>query len=163
MPQRYRGCKMIGNILLHRLRAFWVFAAVRNVALFAVFSFLAPNLVLAQEEPHVSALPIDTTTLQRNLTPWGMFLTADIVVQAVLIGLVFDSIVTWTVWLGKTIELMTLKRHLRAHLNTLAQGRSEGQVERLANARSVVGRFIGAAETELQLSADVTEKDGIKE
>src|SRR5215470_14115178 len=43
--------------------------------------------------------------LPRNLSPWGMFLNADIVVKAVMIGLAFASLVTWTVWLAKTIEL----------------------------------------------------------
>src|SRR5436309_6408534 len=37
--------------------------------------------------------------LPRDLTPWGMFVSADIVVKAVLIGLVFASLVTWTIWL----------------------------------------------------------------
>ena len=43
--------------------------------------------------------------LPRNLSPWGMFLNADIVVKAVMVGLAFASLVTWTVWLAKTIEL----------------------------------------------------------
>src|SRR5262249_3895498 len=43
--------------------------------------------------------------LPRNLSPWGMFLSADIVVKAVMVGLAFASLVTWTVWLGKTVEL----------------------------------------------------------
>ncbi|MGB6400811.1 MAG: tonB-system energizer ExbB, partial [Bradyrhizobium sp.] len=43
--------------------------------------------------------------LPRNLSPWGMFLNADIAVKAVMIGLAFASLATWTVWLAKTIEL----------------------------------------------------------
>src|SRR5207249_2061006 len=43
--------------------------------------------------------------LPHNLSPWGMFLNADIVVKAVMIGLAFASLVTWTVWLAKTIEV----------------------------------------------------------
>ena len=35
--------------------------------------------------------------LPSNLSPWGMFLAADIVVKAVMIGLAFASLVTWTV------------------------------------------------------------------
>ena len=34
-----------------------------------------------------------------------MFMNADIVVKAVMLGLAFASLVTWTVWLAKTIEL----------------------------------------------------------
>src|SRR5215470_6961600 len=47
-----------------------------------------------------------TATLPRDLSPWGMYLNADPVVKAVLIGLAFASIVTWTVWLAKTIEIV---------------------------------------------------------
>ena len=47
----------------------------------------------------------DNALLPRNLSPWGMFANADIVVKAVMIGLAFASLVTWTVWLAKTIEL----------------------------------------------------------
>ena len=39
-----------------------------------------------------------------------MFVNADILVQAVILGLAFASLVTWTVWLAKTIELQ-LARH----------------------------------------------------
>jgi uncharacterized membrane protein YraQ (UPF0718 family) len=31
-----------------------------------------------------------------QLTPWGMFVNADKVVKAVLIGLTFASVITWT-------------------------------------------------------------------
>src|SRR3974390_296232 len=43
--------------------------------------------------------------LPQNLSPWGMFLNADILVKAVMVGLAFASLVTWTIWLAKTIEL----------------------------------------------------------
>ena len=55
-----------------------------------------------------------TATLPRDLSPWGMYLNADPVVKAVLIGLAFASIVTWTVWLAKTIEIVLAKRRVRA-------------------------------------------------
>ena len=50
--------------------------------------------------------------LPRDLSPWGMFLAADIVVKAVMIGLVFASVLTWTIWLAKAIELMLARRAL---------------------------------------------------
>jgi biopolymer transport protein ExbB len=49
---------------------------------------------------------VATATLPRDLSPWGMFVNADSVVKAVLIGLAFASLVTWTVWLAKTIEIV---------------------------------------------------------
>src|SRR5471030_429389 len=60
--------------------------------------------------------------LPRNLSPWGMFLNADIVVKAVMIGLAFASLVTWTVWLAKTIELRVAKWAARRRLKMLEGG-----------------------------------------
>ena len=48
--------------------------------------------------------------LPRDLSPWGMFMNADVVVKAVMVGLVIASVVTWTVWLAKTIELLKARR-----------------------------------------------------
>ena len=45
-----------------------------------------------------------------------MFMNADAVVKAVMIGLVIASIVTWTVWLAKSIEIMRAKRKVRVGL-----------------------------------------------
>ena len=41
----------------------------------------------------------------RELSPWSMFLSADILVKAVMIGLAFASLVTWTIFIAKMIEL----------------------------------------------------------
>src|SRR3954471_9366013 len=35
----------------------------------------------------------------RELSPWSMFLNADILVKAVMIGLAFASLVTWTIFI----------------------------------------------------------------
>jgi biopolymer transport protein ExbB len=69
-----------------------------------------------------------------------MFVNADSVVKAVLIGLAFASVVTWTVWLAKTIEILICKRRVRAALNILASVRSTSEgVERLADTRARFG------------------------
>ena len=54
---------------------------------------------------------IASAALPRDLSPWGMFLNADIVVKAVMVGLVFASLVTWTVWLAKNLELWKATRN----------------------------------------------------
>ncbi|WP_288429068.1 tonB-system energizer ExbB [uncultured Agrobacterium sp.] len=43
--------------------------------------------------------------IPHNLSPWGMFMAADWVVKSVMIGLAIASLITWTVWLAKTVEL----------------------------------------------------------
>ena len=40
-----------------------------------------------------------------ELSPWSMFMSADVVVKAVMIGLAFASLVTWTIFIAKMIEL----------------------------------------------------------
>src|SRR5690349_15816745 len=52
--------------------------------------------------PAGASLPsIGRAHLPSELSPWSMFMSADILVQAVMVGLVFASVVTWTVWLAK--------------------------------------------------------------
>lgn len=41
--------------------------------------------------------------LPHDLSPWSMFLSADIIVQTVMIGLALASVATWSVWLAKTL------------------------------------------------------------
>ena len=90
-------------------------AMLRGAALIAWL--VVPGPALAQDNV------VATATLPRDLSPWGMYLNADPVVKAVLIGLAFASIVTWTVWLAKTIEIFFAKRRVRADSSTYAQRR----------------------------------------
>jgi biopolymer transport protein ExbB len=114
--------------------------------------------------PDAAGVPVGTAELPRDLTPWGMFLSADPLVKAVLIGLAFASVVTWTVWLAKTIELVMARRRVRADLRTLESAPQLAErVERLATGRSAAGQFLAAALSELQLSKESPDRDGIKE
>src|SRR6266849_5006893 len=74
----------------------------------------APAVAPANEpaSPPTSA----AAQLPRDLSPWGMFLSADIVVKAVMIGLAFASFVTWTIALAKTLEIFAARRPLRSKL-----------------------------------------------
>ena len=141
----------------HFLRRPALMTAIAASALTAA-SIAAPVSALAQDNI------LATATLPRDLSPWGMYINADPVVKAVLIGLAFASLVTWTVWLAKTIEIMICKRRVRAALNILASVRSTTEgVERLAATQGEVRQFLDAAVTELKLSAGSIERDGIKE
>src|SRR5262245_7244277 len=57
------------------------------------------------------AIPAIAPRLPVDLSPWGMFQNADLVVKAVMIGLATASVITWTVWLAKSLELMSARRH----------------------------------------------------
>src|SRR5262245_61458675 len=107
---------------------------------------------------------IGNALLPRDLSPWGMFLNADVVVQGVLVGLAIASVVTWTIWLAKTLELWGAKRRLRADLSWLSRVRTtDTNLDRLKRARSVVGPLINATMAEYQVSPNLHEKEGIKE
>src|SRR6266704_2448703 len=71
-----------------------------------------------------ASIPDLGTLLPRDLTPWGMFLNADEVVKAVMVGLAFASLVTWTVALAKGLEVVAARRRLRKGLRVLTQARS---------------------------------------
>jgi biopolymer transport protein ExbB len=107
---------------------------------------------------------IGSMQLPRDLSLWSMFASADIVVKTVMAGLAFASVVTWTVWLAKSLELFVARRRVRAALAAISEERSLATAAaRLAGRRGVVASFMAAAEQELRLSSDVTERDGIKE
>jgi biopolymer transport protein ExbB len=63
----------------------------------------APPAMQPNPSPVMDVAP---NFLPRDLTPSGMFMSADIVVKAVMFGLIFASWLTWTIWLGKTLELI---------------------------------------------------------
>jgi biopolymer transport protein ExbB len=103
---------------------------------------------------------IGAAALPRDLSPWGMFMSADVVVKGVIIGLALASVVTWTIWLAKTIEIMVARRRTRAALRLLAAARSLSDV---ASATSPGAEFLAAAGQEFYLSTDTVDKDGLKE
>jgi biopolymer transport protein ExbB len=110
--------------------------------------------------------PIDIAPalLPRDLTPWGMFMAADVIVKAVMIGLIFASVLTWTIWLAKTLELIGARRKLaRAH-DVLETSRTLGEAAQPASQASPqVARLISAVEGELRRSPDRRDVGGIKE
>jgi biopolymer transport protein ExbB len=104
-----------------------------------------------------------TALLPQDLSPWHMFLNADIVVKAVMLGLVLASLVTWTVWLAKAIELLLAKRRARIGLRMLDTARSVAEAsEPLHGRRDPVASMLRAGNAELALSRDLN-AEGVKE
>ncbi|MHC9085281.1 tonB-system energizer ExbB [Luteimonas sp. RIT-PG2_3] len=110
-----------------------------------------------------AVLPV-VPAIGHDLTPWGMYQNADWVVQAVMIGLAFASIVTWTVLVAKAWELLKIDRTLRAARQALLQSsRLSDASDESSLASGIPQQLLDAAETELRLSLDVSDKAGIKE
>ena len=109
--------------------------------------------VEAPAAPISGASVIASAALPRDLSPWGMFLNADIVVKIVMVGLVFASLVTWTVWLAKNLELWKATRNGRSALAVLNQARSLAEANgRLGKSDETVARLLRTAVHEVQVS-----------
>jgi biopolymer transport protein ExbB len=120
--------------------------------------------VLCMMLPANAALAdVENPLLPKNLSPWGMFLNADIVVKAVMIGLAIASLVTWTIWLAKTIELRMAMRRVRRRLATLESGRHLAEVARACERdRDAVAQLVLSTAREAELSDGIVD-DGFKE
>ena len=109
----------------------------------------------------------DRSTLPHNLSPWGMFMAADWVVKGVMIGLAFASLVTWTVWLAKTLEIAGATTRLRGVLRILSSARAlDEAVDQIGRRAGPGAELVRAAADEVGLSAEALEyasPDGLKE
>ena len=100
----------------------------------------------------------------RELSPWSMFLSADIIVKAVMIGLAFASLVTWTVFIAKMIELTVVQSSLRAALRAIADSRSLAEAQfALGSKGTVLSSLLSAAMREARMSAGISSDAGVKE
>jgi biopolymer transport protein ExbB len=125
-----------------------------NVTLSLVLIVIAPESAMAN---------VPNSLLPQDLSPWGMFMNADIVVKAVMIGLAFASLVTWTVWLAKTIELARETAKAKKRVRMLEDGPSLTEAARLCgDDKDAVAQIICSAEREANLSGD-DYSDGFRE
>jgi len=109
------------------------------------------------------ALSVAAVALPRDLSPWGMFVNADIVVKIVMLGLLFASLVTWTVFVAKNLEMWTASRDARAALTALNEVRSLAEANaRLGKSNDPVARLLRTAVHEVQATPN-PDPDGLKE
>jgi biopolymer transport protein ExbB len=121
----------------------------------------APDVALSSDGGRASK---STVAALRELSPWSMFMSADIIVKAVMIGLAFASLVTWTVFIAKMIELSFVQRRLRSALAKIKDSRSLAEAQFALGANgSVLSAVLAAAMNEARLSAGISSDDGIKE
>ncbi len=64
-----------------------------------------------------------------------MFLTADILVKVVMVGLAFASQVTWTIFLAKSVHLAFVRRRLHRALRRIAEAKSVAEAKMLLGAK----------------------------
>ncbi len=106
------------------------------------------------------SLPSD---VPRDLSPWGMFMHANVIVKAVMVGLAFASLVTWTVWLAKSLELWSAQRSAARGLKMLSNAPTlRAAADAMGKSRSPIARLTAAAVGEADRSAGLP-AEGVKE
>lgn len=106
----------------------------------------------------------NTLGMSHDLSPWGMYQNADVVVKAVMIGLAIASIITWTIWIAKGFELLGAKRRLRTEIVHLKKATTLKEASDTATKKGTLANLLlHDALEEMRLSANTREKEGIKE
>ncbi|WP_375308131.1 tonB-system energizer ExbB [Bradyrhizobium sp. A11] len=131
----------------------------------------AASTATAPAAPPVAAAPApaksETSAVapaMKELSPWVMFMSADVIVKAVMIGLAFASLMTWTVFIAKSIELSVASTRLRSALKKIAETRSLAEAQMaLGPKQGVLSSFLAAALREARMSAGLSSDAGIKE
>ena len=102
----------------------------------AAASLIQPAPAVVPGQPAPAAQPSAAATgniaashLPHDLSPWNMFLSADIVVKGVMIGLALASVLTWSAWLAKSFELVRAKHALRRALRIVGAQNSLRELE----------------------------------
>ncbi|MET4205931.1 tonB-system energizer ExbB [Bradyrhizobium sp. LA2.1] len=120
----------------------------------------APAVVAPVAKPEAAAI----APAMKELSPWVMFMSADVIVKAVMIGLAFASLMTWTVLIAKSIELSVASGKLRSALKKISEARSLAEAQMALGAKQgILPSFLAAALREARMSAGLSSDAGIKE
>ena len=93
------------------------------------------------------------SSLPHDLSPWAMFLSADSIVQTVMVGLTLASVATWSLWLVKVVELGRARRRVRQVSAALDETVSlDEAIARLGHVTGAEAHLVRAAMTEARLS-----------
>ncbi len=138
----------------------------------AIFALLELLIVLATKPVEAQSAASAPAAIVRGgvqvgiheLSPWSMFLSADLVVKAIMIGLVFASLLTWTIFVAKFLELSIVKRRLEQALQATSRANSlHDAFQDLQRDKSVMRAFLATAINEARLSTGIDNDGGIKE
>ena len=105
--------------------------------------------------------------IPHDLSPWGMFMAADWVVKGVMLGLAFASLITWTVWLAKTLELAGARARVGRTLKVIRNSATLAEaVGGIAQRGGPAALMLRSAADEVRLSEaalDHADNGGVKE
>ncbi|MBO1326344.1 tonB-system energizer ExbB [Acetobacter sp. TBRC 12305] len=99
-----------------------------------------------------------------SFSPWDMFLNAGPVVRCVMILLAVASLLTWTIFIAKSVELLRVRMKLAKAEQTLEQANTLDLGEEGTRQNGIAHTLVMAAETERKRSADIPDdSEGLKE
>ncbi|RWX76576.1 tonB-system energizer ExbB [Neorhizobium lilium] len=133
---------------------------------------MVPSAAAPVEQPAAAPsssapAPQQRSDLPHDLSPWGMFMAADWVVKVVMSGLAFASLITWTVWLAKTLELAGARSRANRALKIIRTARTLPEaLDAAGNRGGPAVLMLRAASEEVALSEaalDHAGGDGVKE
>lgn len=124
----------------------------------------------AEPQPVIAGQPAAEerdASLPHDLSPWGMFMAADWIVKAVMIGLGLASLATWTIWVAKSLELAGARRRANKALKTIGHSATlSDAVRALDGVKGPGAIMVRAAEDEVRLSTPALARaggEGLKE
>ncbi|MTC60217.1 tonB-system energizer ExbB [Providencia rustigianii] len=115
---------------------------------------------------------VDITTdahgggFDQDLSVWGMYQNADVVVKTVMIGLLLASVITWALFLSKGTEILIARRRLKYEAKAIAEAKSLDEAVSIAEgfkSGSITRMLLAEATTEKMLSANSNDLSGIKD
>ena len=117
--------------------------------------------ILPQSVQDALAPMVRDPSLPHDLSPMGMFLAADWVVKAVMIGLAFASVITWTVLIVKVLELFGASHRAMIGIRRVEDAPSLPAALAASRDRSdPVSRMVRAAAGEYERSAAALDQAG---
>lgn len=149
----------------HRLMAFALLGMAGGALAAPTSAPIATGTAAATVAP--SAPPGAVSSLMStDLSVWGMYQHADVVVKTVMIGLLLASVITWAIFFGKSASLMSAKKRIRREYQALDDARSLDDASDIAGVfkpGSVSLQLLADARNEQELSERSDDNNGIKE
>ena len=136
---------------------------IRRTTLQVALIFAIVNAAAAQDAAQpaeVSTVPSPGATLPHDLSLAGMIGNASPVAQAVIAALTLASILSWTIWLAQTLDLVARRRAVNKVLARLAE-RPSLEILTGSMLPADAARLAAAATSELARSGPKTGAQGI--
>ena len=114
---------------------------------FAALLISAPLAAAFAQSTETPAVTTQALPLTADLSIWGLFWSAHIVVKAVMIGLLIASVWVWAIAIDKTLLYMRTKRAMDRFEQTVWSGQSLEELYRTQSARpahSMAALFVAA-------------------